>query len=121
METFKVSSMIQEIYSGMRSYNSSTGYGYAMCKDIIDYLNENEQNEVTIDFEQTDVRSPFVYESISYIVTSFNDDMLARTTIINSNIYNLLTQLNSIIDNLELYKSARDKLNTDQRVQKIFK
>lgn len=121
METFKVSSMIQEIYSGMRSYNSSTGYGHAICKDIIDYLNQDAQNSVSIDYAETNINSPFVYESISYIVTSFNDDMLARTTIINSNIYNLLTQLNSIIDNLELYKSARDKLNTDQRVQKIFK
>lgn len=121
MKTFNVNLMIHEINTHVRPYDPVTGYGYAICKDIIDYLNEKAQNEVTIDFERTDIKSPFVYESLCYIVTRFNDNMLARTTIINANFYNLQTQLNSLITNLTLYSSALNKLNTDQQVQNIFK
>lgn len=78
------------------------------------------QNSVSIDYAETNINSPFVYESISYIVTSFSKEMLARTKILNINIFDIQTELINKITNLELYQDALNKLLYDQQVQDVF-
>lgn len=116
---FEIQKKINEVYQSQQ-YNSALGHAYYICEPILKYLNEHQNEEVELDFEGTNLRNPFVINSLCYIVNYWDEDKKKRTHILNCKQCDFGTEVDSLVDYYKLYKDAQSIIIRDALAQNMF-
>lgn len=120
MKKIDIQEKIDELYTGVQAYSSAGGVAEAIIKPIVQFLENNPDEIVELDFAQCNLKNMFVLDSLTCIVVNFDDNKKQRTRILNCPMNDFGTEVDSKVNNLLLYQSAQRALIQDDLVQNMF-
>lgn len=120
MNKIDIQEKIDELYTGVQAYSSAGGVAEAIIKPIVQFLENNPNEIVELDFDKCNLKNKLVLDSLTCIVVNFDDNKKNRTRILNCPINDFGTEVDSKVNNLLLYQSAQRALIHDNLVQNMF-
>lgn len=120
MNKIDIQEKIDELYTGVQAYSSAGGVAEAIIKPIVQFLENNPNEIVELDFDKCNLKNKLVLDSLTRIVVNFDDNKKQRTRILNCPMNDFGTEVDSKVNNLLLYQSAQRALIHDNLVQNMF-